>query len=593
MTEQYQADYDVVVVGFGGAGATAARFAADNGAKVLIVETAPYGNEGGNTRYSAQLIGTGEDFDEAKTYYLNLTKPLSLPEDMVDTFVHGMVNMRKYVKDYLDVEPFSMEHDDNPFNLQTAIHEFPEYEGNETYDFTTVHKGLFDAALWKILRQKVLDRKDNIDVWLSSRARHLIQNPETKKIEGVVVERDGKEVKVLARKGVVLALGGFENNPELQQNYLGAPKLSPLGTIYNRGDGIKMAAEVGAKLWHMYNYESLGMMHGLSFDTDNERSVLYLGSEKINHGSVFVVTDDGKRYFNETEPNRHGHIFDHGAWRVPRTHEHTYLVFDQKQYDEMKERGLGTEKLEDFDKLLVKADSLRELAEKIGVNADNFEHTVKQFGEFAENGEDVLYGRDPESMRAFGEGPYYGVKLIYNVLNTQGGPERNTHAEILDNNNEPIPHLYGAGELGGICANEYQGGGNLAECLIFGKIAGENVAKVEDEVNGTSTGELNGINDLADGENQKITLKDHQYLGSSNRGLGGKVTVRVTYDSGKIENVEVVEEHESEDVAKHALKEMPEKIVAANSVEVDAVSGASSTSNAIREAVSDALSKAR
>ena len=69
----WKANYDVVVLGFGGAGATAARFAADNGAKVLIVDVAPYGHEGGNTRYSVQLLGTGTDYDKLKEYYRGLT----------------------------------------------------------------------------------------------------------------------------------------------------------------------------------------------------------------------------------------------------------------------------------------------------------------------------------------------------------------------------------------------------------------------------------------------------------------------------------------------------------------------------------------
>ena len=94
----WKANYDVIVLGFGGAGATAARFAADNGAKVVIVDVAPYGHEGGNTRYSAQLLGIGTDYDKLKEYYHGLTHPMDLPEDMVETYVRGMCNMREYVK---------------------------------------------------------------------------------------------------------------------------------------------------------------------------------------------------------------------------------------------------------------------------------------------------------------------------------------------------------------------------------------------------------------------------------------------------------------------------------------------------------------
>lgn len=304
------------------------------------------------------------------------------------------------------------------------------------------------------MRQKVLDRKDKIDVWYEARAIHLIQDPVSKVIKGAQIEKLGPKINVLARKGVILTTGGFENNKEMIQNYLAAPKLAPLGTIYNKDDGISMAQEVGAKMWHMDNYESLGLLRGLSFDTpEGERSKLILGWPSLNHGSVFMVVDDGKRYFNEAGPNRHGHIFDHGIWRVPRTHEKPYIIFDQKQY------------------------------EKIG--------------------------------------------------------------------SEPIPHLYGAGELGGFNANQYQGGGNLAECLIFGKIVGEQAAKVTDEVKDKASDKYNGINELVDGDKVKnIKLGKDQYLGESNAGIGGKLVVRVTYDDNKIKNVEVVQNHESEDVGK-------------------------------------------
>ena len=89
----WQAVYDVIIIGFGGAGATAARFAADKGADVLLVDSAPEGHEGGNTRYSAQLIATGDNFEQTKKYYQNLTAPLSLDEKMLDTFVNGLVNI--------------------------------------------------------------------------------------------------------------------------------------------------------------------------------------------------------------------------------------------------------------------------------------------------------------------------------------------------------------------------------------------------------------------------------------------------------------------------------------------------------------------
>lgn len=587
----WKANYDVVVLGFGGSGATAARFAADNGAKVLIVDVAPYGHEGGNTRYSAQLLGTGMDYDKLKEYYLGLTHPMDLPEDMVDTFVRGMCNMREYVKKYLGVEPVSFINDFTKLPKQYragVCQEYPELKGHEAHDYTLVHNGWFDAALWKLLREKVLERKDKIDVWYEARAIHLIQDPVTKVIKGAQIEKLGQKINVLARKGVVLTTGGFEDNKEMIQNYLAAPKLAPLGTIYNRGDGISMAQEVGAKLWHMDNYESLGLLHGLSFDTpEGERSKLILGWPELNHGSVFMVVDDGKRYFNEAGQNRHGHIYDHGIWRVPRTHEKPYIIFDQKQYETIEAGKIPYDK---FNEKLIKADSLEELATKTGLDAAGLKEQVEMFNRFVAIGHDDQFGRDIKTMAEFSEtGPFYAIKMAYNVLNTQGGPERNTKAQILDANNQPIPHLFGAGELGGINANQYQGGGNLAECLIFGKIAGSQAANVTDEVKEKASDQYNGINELVDGDKVKnIKLGKDQYLGESNAGIGGKLVVRITYDNG-IKNVEVVQNHESEDVGKKALKIIPERIVKENKADVDAVSGASATSRAISEAVNKAL----
>lgn len=587
----WKANYDVVVLGFGGAGATAARFAADNGTKVLIADVAPYGHEGGNTRYSAQLLGTGTDYDKLKEYYLGLTHPMDLPEDMVETYVRGMCNMQEYIKKYLGVEPVSFINDFSkiPKEYRAGIaQEYPELKGHEAHDYTLVHNGWFDAALWKLLRQKVLDRKDKIDVWYEARATHLIQDPVSKVIKGVQIEKLGQKINVLARRGVILTTGGFENNKEMIQNYLAAPKLAPLGTIYNKGDGISMEQEVGAKMWHMYNYESLGLLHGLSFDTpEGERSKLVLSWPELNHGSVLMVADDGKRYFNEAGPNRHGHIFDHGIWRVPRSHEKPYIIFDQKQHETIEAGQIPYDK---FNEKLIKAGTLEELAKKKGVDANGLKEQVEMFNRFVENGHDDQFGRDIKSMAKFSnEGPFYAIKMAYNVLNTQGGPERNTKAEILDVNDNPIPHLYGAGELGGINANQYQGGGNLAECLIFGKIAGEQAANVTDEVTDEASDKYNGINELADGDKVKdIKLDKDQYLGESNAGIGGKLVVRVTYDNG-IKNVEIVQNHESEDVGKRALKVIPERIVKENTPDVDAVSGASATSRAISEAVRKAL----
>lgn len=588
----YQADYDVIVLGLGAAGASAARFAADHDKKVLLVDAAPYGHEGGNTRYAGQIVGYTDDYDKMMNYYQEMTKPMHLPYMMMRTYVQGFKDMKDYFKKYL-CDPVTYKSVRKEFpNVASMSPEYPEFKDSHSYDFLMVHKGFFDAALLKLLEKKVLDRSNRIDVWLNSRAIHVVQNDD-EKVVGVQIMRNHQRVYVHARLGVVLAVGGFENNPEMVQNYLGASHVVPVGGMYNKGDGVKIAEEAGAKLWHMWNYEPLGFSWGagLTFaEPKGKRSRLVLAWPEAITGSVITVGDDGTRYFNENEPNRHGHLYGHGMWRIPIVCDHPYLVFDQTKYQEIEK---GQKPISDLDKRIIKADSLSDLAAKINVPAEKLENTVKLFNQFAKDGRDYQFGRDAKTMRAFDDGPYYAIALETGMLNTQGGPERDEYARIINTDGQPIPHLFGAGELGGINANQYQGGNNLAECLIWGKIAGDQAAvQHPDEASDVST-EMNGINDLMNGHLTHIELGPDEYLGSSDQGMGGRITTRVTYKDGQIKKVEIVENHESEDVAKNALAEMPERIEKANSTDVDVVSGASVTSRAIEGAVKDALKKAK
>lgn len=577
----FEADYDVIVVGFGGAGATAARFAADRGAKVLIVDAAPLGHEGGNTRYCAQDAGYSTNYEKTLDYYHQLTYPIKQDENVLKSFVKGLVEMPEYYRKFLGVEP-----------IETSdVPQFPEFSGHEAYHQQDVHHGNFDAALWKLLRQKVLDRSHKIDIWLNSPAVHLIQDPDRKTIKGVQIKRNNKLINVLARKGVILSSGGFENNQEMKQAFLGTANLKPVGTIYNRGDGLRMAQEIGAKLWHMWNFETLGILHGISFaDKSDKRAPLFFNWPELHTGSILMIAGDGSRYFREDEENRHGHLYSHGTWVIPRMPENPYLVFDQKQYDELHQHNIPYKK---FDQHLIQANSIEELANKISVKAKILKQTITDFNSFAECHKDYQYNRAPKTMKAFSDGPYYAIKMAYDILNTQGGPARNGKAQIIDVNGKPIPHLFGAGELGGICSNLYQGGANVAECLIFGRIAGENVVKAVDPLMDNANKTYNNINDILMAEkNIDISVNPDQYIGSSTAGIGGKMIVRVTYKDHQIKNIEVLENHESEDVGLKALKIMPQEMVANNSIDVDAVSGASATSRALKSAVKDALNQA-
>lgn len=596
----WDATYDVVVLGFGGAGATAARFAADDGATVLLVDSAPEGHEGGNTRVSGQLVCYGDDEEKLRAYYRAQLGPMDLDEAIVDTYVEGMAGMKSYFRQYLDVEPVSSK------QLLGAdfgmFPEYPEFEGGDCIDLLLVHEGFFDGALWKILHQKVADRADAIDVWYRSPARHLIKADDGRTIAGVQIEREHVLRNIRALNGVVLATGGFENNRRMIQDYLGAPRLAPAGSLFNKGAGVDLAIEAGADLWHMANYESLGLQHGLTFAVpDGERGpLLVFGYDDLATGSLLTVGDDGSRYFREDETNRHGHIFDHGIWRVPPAQAHPHLIFDQEKHDEI----VHGEHPEVLDRA-VQADTAEQLAELIGADPQTLAKTIERFNSFVQQGTDYEFGRDPETMRAFDQGPYYAIAMLQGMLNTQGGPRRNSRAEILDPDGCPIGHLYGAGELGGVCAGVYQGGQNIAECLIFGKIAGQNAAvpkqqsgvqaSRQDDVApamvATNTGQTLGSfkSDLAQSQ-ADIPLGPGQFIGRSKAGMGAEITVRVTVDDDrKLRDIEIISQSETGDVAGEALQKLPAQMVARDSADVDVISGATVSSNALKAAVADAL----
>ncbi|WEV50297.1 FAD-binding protein [Lactobacillus sp. ESL0731] len=596
--DSWNAIYDVIVVGFGGAGATAARFAADNGAKVLLIDSAPEGHEGGNTRYCGQIVQAGYDFAKLKKYYEQMTAPLDLDEKVLNTFVQGMVDLPTYFEKYLGGKAFSVRK--NPGNKNVAllaymIAEYPEFEGAETNDDLLIHDQIFDSALWKRLRQNVLDRSSQIDVLYEAPAKHLIQD-EDKTIIGVQFEQNGKLYNAKANNGVVLTLGGFENNEQMIQDYLGETKLLPYGTLYNNGDGIKMAIEVGADLWHMNNYEPGGPVNIAA--PKGQRAHSTMAWKSLFGGSLITVGDDGTRYIAEDDPTRHGHRYNHGIWRIPLAQVHPHMIFDQKKYDEFMNQDNDNFQKESLAKV-VKSNTLADLAKEIDVDPAVLKNTIATYNFFVDQGADYQCGRKPESMAKISlTGPFYSLAQQHTMLNTQGGPRRNEKAEVLDTDHQVLPHLYAAGELGHIGANQYNGGGDIADCLIFGKIAGENAAKIKEPVviSGASKSEPIANDDFpASALNEtNYETKPNQYIGKSTSGMGNEIIVRVTVnDKKQPTQIEILKESESPDYGGKALKQLQVKMIKEKTADVDAVSGASATSKAFKEAVSAALKQVK
>ena len=203
-------------------------------------------------------------------------------------------------------------------------------------------------------------------------------------------------------------------------------------------------------------------------------------------------------------------------------------------------------------------------------------------------GLDEEYGRDPEKLLPIRAAPYYAMVGVVSMLNTMGGPKRDIEGGIVDVEGNVIPHLYSAGELGSIYADTYQGSGNIAECIAYGRISGANAAAQKDDACVVAA-EVENKLPLVDPE-PEFELGENECLGVGD-GMGGELYAIVRYADGVIEDVQVAYNMETPYIAHRALEEMPARIVEANSTEVDAVAGATVTSLAIIEAVNAAIAQ--
>lgn len=606
-TVRWDAQYDVVVMGMGAAGMVAAKTAADNGAKVVIVEKCEEGKAGGNTKVCGQLFAYANgDKDAAKSYYTALAGGRDIEPEIIDAISEGVANMADILADefgfnkdeYMDWTGVNV----GGTNMGAMSPEYPEMPGHEKMALWTTHKGASDGYLYQGLKQNVTDRVDAIDVWYSSPAKSLIQDPVTKTVVGVTVERDGKEMNIRALNGVCICTGGFECNKEMVQHYLNVINYAPRGGQFNTGDGIKMAQAVGADLWHMDCYEGLFGLGSVTYPVEEGipcDMIATLAQNAVNTGAAILVGTDGDRFVNESETVRHGHLYENGIWENPTFPEKVWYIIDETQKGEIEAAGAMPE--EQLAKLTA-YDSIDALAEGIGVDKDRLTKTIKNYNSFANNGEDYKCGREAQYMRAFDGKKYYAMYMVSGLLNTQGGPKRSANAEVLDTQGNPIPHLYSAGECGGITVCMYQGGTNIAECITFGRIAGKNAAAVKDalptytvEAVESAPAQPGDIDDLV-GEEETYETADNQYI-SKAQGMDDEIVVRVTVDDGKISQVEVLKQNETEGIGVPATEQLPEKFVGLDTEEainaVDGISGATITSNALKQAVVNALLQAK
>jgi len=475
LPQQWHKEADVVIVGFGGAGAAAAITAQGLGAKVLMLEKAPEGEAGGNTRIAGQGYLQVYDVDKAVTYLNALCGPFQVPQPMARAWAEEIAKNNEWA---LSIGGDPQEHQHQPEGI-----EFPELPGADcAHKF---HDGdiLGYSNTWKFYEAAV--KKRPIEILYQTPGRELIQNGITRDILGVRAEHNGQALYVKARKAVILTCGGFEYNQEMIRNYLpGLPYCHGTGSPYNEGDGITMALAVGADLWHMNNYAGPSMALKVP-EYKAPFSMQALHYSHVQNGGMIVVGPDGRRFTDEKYHTRHGKIPRNGVWGPMPTPCPMHMVFDHALfgvgplYDKKPVSGWGriierydwsADNSAELSRGWIKcADTLAGLAGLIGVDAQALQDSVKRWNHNCEAGNDPDFGRN-KMLIPITQGPYYAVPLSPAMLNTLGGPRRNERGQIVRPDGLPIPRLYSAGELGSIYAYLYQGTGNIGEAFAFGRI---------------------------------------------------------------------------------------------------------------------------
>lgn len=556
---------DIVVIGAGGAGMTAAIQAVQDGATdVVVLEKMPI--TGGNTtRSTGGLNACATKYQEAEGI-----------EDSVELFVEDTMKGGKELNDKELVTVMAE-------NSAAAVDWVNEIGG----DLGVV--GMFGGASVKRIHRpsdtsavgpmlvKTLNAKMeelNIPVLLETTAKNILVN-EDGAVCGVVAEdKDGNEMTIECT-AVVLATGGFGANTTMVEEY--KPDLAGFGTTNHAGatgDGITMAKELGAAFVDMDQIQT--------HPTVNPNTqTMY--TEGVRGNGAILVNKEGKRFVNELETRDVV-----SAAILEQTDGQCYLVFDQAVRDSLAA-------IESYIKagIVTEADTPEALGEALEIDGTALAETLSTYAGYQAAGKDDDFGR--ESMELpLNQPKYYAALCAPAIHHTMGGVKINTSCEVLNEVGTPIPGLFAAGEVtGGVHGANRLGGNAVTDIVVFGRIAGTGAEAYVAEHGGNTEAEITaGKDDAAAAPEVQGNYKDGVYEGTG-KGNNGDIKVEVTVKDGNIVSVILKEHGETEGIYEAAEKGVVAEIIRTQSAEVDAVSGATNTSKGIMEAAANALATAK
>lgn len=485
---------EIIIVGYGMAGAVAAIEADNNDAEVIILEKQPAENHHNNSSLSSGVFVVPYNIEDVIKYIESISQSINYydyDKEVIRIWAEYACENKEWMEK-IGIKPKKYYEGGEHKHL-------PGSESMHVYAITGMGIGMMKRLYKEVTRR-------NLRTVYSMRAKHILINTLGEVIGMRAVnlkEGVNKEINIKASKAVILTCGGFENNEQMKFNYLPVYPAHFVGSQANTGDGIRMAQEIGADLWHM-NCVSAGAI--LKYDDSPIAFAGELGgpgwlprhmrddiveSEKAGY---IVVGKNGKRFINENKFASKSHssfyeltVLDTEKLQYPRVP--CFWIFDQKRIDAgplIVSRGgpvlmyrWSNDNAKEIEKgWIVKADTVHNLALELKIKPESLIHTINEYNICCKNSADPDFGRGKLDLVSLTSPPFYAVSLWPGGPNTQGGPRRNHKAQVLNTNGIPIPRLYAAGELGSIFGKIYPGTGcNLSECIAFGRIAAENAVK--------------------------------------------------------------------------------------------------------------------
>ena len=438
---------DIVIVGAGGAGMTAAINAAQAGKDVILLEKMPYA--GGNTTKATGGMNAAETHYQAEQGI----------EDSVEQFVEDTMEGGHNINDRALVETMAENSAEGIDWLDSIGAPLPKVSFSGGATNARIHAPEDGSGVGAYLVTALLKKVNDLDinVMYNTTATELISSDGT--VTGVKAESNDTNYTINA-KAVILATGGFGNNEDMIVKYRKDLK----GTVTTSapgitGDGIVMAEDVGADLVDIEQ---------IQLHPTVEQKTSMLITESVRGDGAILVNQDGKRFTDELLTRDVV-----SAAELEQPGSYAYIIFDQRLREGLK----ATEKYISTG-ITVQGDTIEDLAEKIDVDPKTLAETLNNWNKYVADKNDPDFGRTTGMEKDLSQAPYYAIKIAPGIHHTMGGVHINTSAEVIDTDNQVIPGLFAAGEVvGGVHGGNRIGGNAVADIVVFGKIASDSAVE--------------------------------------------------------------------------------------------------------------------